>query len=55
MSEKLDPLYPYNVARAMEYPPISEYIDGIVKNDPVQVQNYIDTCNAIKLKYPKPV
>jgi hypothetical protein len=40
--------------RAAEYPPITDYIDGIVKGDQAQVQAYIDACLAIKAKYPKP-
>jgi hypothetical protein len=38
----------------MEYPPITDYIDGIVKGDQAQVQAYIDACLAVKAKYPKP-
>lgn len=41
-------------ARANEYPPMSDYLDGIVKNDQAQVQAYIDACLAVKAKYPKP-
>lgn len=41
-------------ARANEYPPISDYLDGIVKGDQAQVQAYIDACLAVKAKYPKP-
>lgn len=44
----------YAASRAAEYPPITDYIDGIVKGDQAQVQAYIDACNAVKLKYPKP-
>lgn len=40
--------------RKAEYPPISDYIDGIVKGDQAQVQAYIDACLAVKAKYPKP-
>lgn len=42
-------------ARAASYPPITDYIDGIVKGDEAQVQEYIDACLAVKAKYPKPV
>ena len=49
----VDPLE-YQQKRASEYPPITEYIDGIVKGDQAQVQAYIDACLAVKLKYPKP-
>lgn len=40
--------------RAAEYPPVTDYLDGIVKGDNEQVQAYIDACLAIKEKYPKP-
>ena len=40
--------------RTAEYPDIREYLDGIVKGDGQQVQNYIDACLAVKRKYPKP-
>jgi hypothetical protein len=43
----------YQELRIAEYPPISDYIDGIVKGDLVQQQNYIDACLAVKAKYPK--
>jgi hypothetical protein len=48
-----DPLA-YQAQRAAEYPPITDYIDGIVKGDQAQVQAYIDACLAVKAKYPKP-
>ena len=44
----------YQRSRAAEYPPITDYIDGIVKGDTTQVQDYIDACLAVKTKYPKP-
>lgn len=40
--------------RAAEYPPMADYIDGIVKGDQAQVQAYINACLAVKAKYPKP-
>lgn len=40
--------------RASEYPPITDYIDGVVKGDQAQIQAYIDACLAVKAKYPKP-
>jgi hypothetical protein len=43
----------YKFDRAAEYPPIADYIDGIVKGDQAQVQAYIDACLAVKAKYPK--
>jgi len=45
----------YKYQRAREYPPITDYIDGIVKGDNAQVQAYIDACLAVKNKYPKGV
>jgi hypothetical protein len=44
----------YQRQRAAEYPPMSDYLDGIVKGDQEQVQAYIAACLAIKAKYPKP-
>ena len=40
--------------RKEEYPPITDYIDGVVKGDQEQIQAYIDACLAVKAKYPKP-
>jgi len=44
----------YQRQRAGEYPPMADYIDGIVKGDQAQVQAYIDACLVIKAKYLKP-
>lgn len=44
----------YQRQRAAEYPPVTDYLDGIVKGDQAQVQAYIDACLAVKAKYPKP-
>lgn len=44
----------YQRLRAAEYPPMTDYLDGIVKNDQEQIQAYIDACQAVKNKYPKP-
>lgn len=43
----------YQRLRAAEYPPMSDYLDGVVKGDQAQVQKYIDECLAVKAKYPK--
>ena len=43
----------YAEKRVREYPPITDYIDGVVKGDQAQVQAYIDACLAVKAKYPK--
>jgi hypothetical protein len=34
----------YQQQRSSEYPPIADYLDGIVKGDTAQVQAYIDAC-----------
>ena len=44
----------YQRKRMREYPPVTDYLDGIVKNDQAQIQAYIDACLAVKAKYPKP-
>ena len=44
----------YATKRKAEYPPISDYLDGVVKNDQAQIDAYIAACQAIKVKYPKP-
>lgn len=45
---------PYTDKRREEYPPFTDYIDGVVKGDQAQIQAYIDACLAVKAKYPKP-
>ncbi len=45
---------PYTQRRQAEYPPMTDYLDGLVKGDQVQMQAYIDACLAVKAKYPKP-
>ena len=44
----------YQRNRAAEYPPMADYLDGIVKGDTAQVAAYIAACEAVKAKYPKP-
>jgi hypothetical protein len=44
----------YQRQRATEYPPITDYIDGVVKGDQAQIDAYIAACLAVKAKYPKP-
>jgi hypothetical protein len=44
----------YQRLRAPEYPPITDYIDGVVKGDKAQVDDYVAACKAVKAKYPKP-
>lgn len=43
----------YKAKRAAEYPPITDYIDAIVKADQAQLNEYIAACKAVKAKYPK--
>lgn len=44
----------YKEKRLKEYPPFSEYLDGVAKGDAAQIQRYIDACLEVKAKYPKP-
>ena len=44
----------YQELRANEYPPYSDYLDGVVKGDQTQIDKYIADCQAVKTKYPKP-
>jgi len=43
----------YADKRAAEYPPMADYIDGVVKGDQAQIDAYIAACLAVKAKYPK--
>ena len=43
----------YKQQRAAEYPPITDYLDGVVKGDQAQIDAYIAACQAVKAKYPK--
>jgi hypothetical protein len=44
----------YAELRAREYPPMTDYLDGMVKGDQAQIDAYIAACQAVKAKYPKP-
>lgn len=44
----------YQRLRAPEYPPMVDYLDGVVKGDQAQIDAYIAACQAVKDKYPKP-
>lgn len=44
----------YQRLRAPEYPPVTDYLDGVVKGDQAQIDAYIAACLAVKEKYPKP-
>jgi hypothetical protein len=43
----------YKEKRQQEYPPFTDYLDGIVKGDQTQIDKYISDCLAVKTKYPK--
>jgi hypothetical protein len=44
----------YADLRRDAYPPMTDYLDALVKGDQAQMQRYIDECLAVKAKYPKP-
>jgi len=44
---------PYDAKRRSEYPPITDYLDGVVKGDQTQIDAYVAACQAVKAKYPK--
>lgn len=48
------PEKPYWHKRVVEYPPMADYLDGVVKGDQAQIDAYIAACLAVKAKYPKP-
>jgi hypothetical protein len=43
----------YVAKRQAEYPPFTDYLDGIAKGDQAQIDKYIADCQAVKAKYPK--
>ena len=43
----------YSRARANEYPDYRIYLDGVVKNDQAQIDQYISDCKAVKQKFKK--
>ena len=50
----VEPQLSYADKRKNEYPPIEDYIDGVVKGDQTQINEYVQKCLDVKLKYPKP-
>ena len=44
----------YIAKRQAEYPPYTDYLDGVVKGNQAQIDAYIAACQAVKTKYPKP-
>ena len=49
--ELVEPTYVQK--RAAEYPPMADYLDGVVKGDQAQIDAYVAACLAVKAKYPK--
>lgn len=45
----------YLALREAEYPPMTDYLDAVVKGDQAQIDAYIAACKKVKLKYPKPI
>ena len=43
----------YADKRRAEYPPITDYLDAVVKGDQAAIAAYIAVCQAVKAKYPK--
>ena len=43
----------YIAKRQAEYPPFTDYLDGIAKGDQAQIDKYIADCQAVKSRYPK--
>ena len=47
------PIPTYADLRRAAYPPMADYLDGIVKGDQEQIDKYIADCLAVKEKSPK--
>lgn len=43
----------YIEKRKLEYPPMEDYLDAVVKGDQALIQEYIEKCLAVKEKYTK--
>jgi len=43
----------YAAKRRSEYPPVTDYLDAVVKDDQAGIAAYIAVCQAVKAKYPK--
>jgi len=43
----------YQRKRAAEYPPMADYLDGVVKGNQAQIDAYVAACLTVKAKYPK--
>lgn len=49
----MDELLTYADIRKLQYPPKEDYLDAIVKNDMIALQNYTDKCLTVKEKWSK--
>jgi len=54
IKEANKPIPTYADLRRPEYPPVADYLDGIVKGDQDQIKKYIIDCLAVKKLFPKP-
>ena len=43
----------YDIKRIREYPPATDYLDGVVKGDQGQIDKYVSDCLAVKQRFPK--
>ena len=39
--------------RQMAYPPVTDWLDGMVKGDQAQMDKYVADCLAVKERFPK--
>ena len=53
LEQALEDALPKDEKRKLAYPPIEDYLDGVVKGDSAQIEKYIADCLAVKEKYPK--
>ena len=53
MSAQMEANKTYSDKRKVEYPPATDYLDGIVKGDQGQIDKYIADCLAVKQRHPK--
>ena len=51
--QAIEDSHAYIAKRQREYPPMTDYLDGIAKGDQAQIAKYIADCQAVKAKYPK--
>ena len=52
-AEQDEALKTYKEKRKESYPPMENYLDGIVKGDQGQIDKYVSDCLAVKEKFPK--